>query len=96
MKIQRNNSYYLFLMLLISLTIVLGCGERNKSSINLGKIEGKRPSENNSTHINEANIVAGLHVTHRHEVDASDSEMDQFVSPDWHKELARAFYLAFK
>ena len=57
MKIQRNKSYCLFLMLLVSLTFVFGCGERNKSSILSGTVSHKQPIENNSTHEKETDIA---------------------------------------
>ena len=81
---------------LFVLTIAFGCEGENKSSIHPEKVESKQLMEGNSAHTNEANVVAGLHATYRHEVDSSDSEVTQFVTPVWHKELASAFYLVFK
>jgi hypothetical protein len=74
-------------MLLVSLTFVFGCGERNKSSILSGTVSHKQPIENNSTHEKETDIVL---------VNTSGPGVSLLVSPIWHKELAGALYLVVK
>lgn len=76
--------------------LVFACGGKDKSKIQAERVVKEKQAENDGTHTNEADIVAGLRETRRHEVYASDSEVEQFVSPAWHKELACAFYLVFK
>ena len=95
---QFLRSYFVISLLFTSSMLVFGCGEKVKSSkVQAERVETKQPAGNNSTHVvKEADVIAGLHTTHRHEVNDSDSEESQFVSPAWHKELASAFYLVFK
>jgi len=74
-------------MLLVSLTIVFGCGERNKSSILPGTVNHKQLIENNSTHEKETDIVLD---------NTSGPGVSLLVSPILHKELVGALYLVVK
>jgi hypothetical protein len=74
--------------------LVFGCGNKGESRGQTKKVEGKQLMEGSSAYIKEV-TVACLSETHRHEVNASDSEVVQFLSPVWHKELARAFCFVF-
>ena len=85
-----------FLLLFTFSMMVFGCRDKGESMVQTERVEDKQLMENNSIHTNKADVVAGLHATHRHEVDTSGSEAAQFVSTAWHKELACAFYLVFK
>lgn len=87
MKIQHYKSYCLFLILLVSLAIVFGCGERNKLSILPGTVNHKQLIRNDTTHVKEADVVL---------INTSGPGVSLLVSPIWHKELAGALYLVVK
>ena len=115
MKIQHNKSYYLFLMLFVSLTIVFGCGERDKQRIQTEKFEYKQLQQMEAFdqdlfdqdlllclnydcqgHTDSHELKLCRVSTLSHKAGISSPEKAQYVSPTWHKELSRAFYLVFK
>lgn len=73
---------FVFLLLVTFSMLVFGCGDKGESKIQTERVEGKQLMENNSIHTNEADVVAGLHATHRHEVNTSDSEVAQVFPID--------------
>ena len=87
---------FVFLALLAFSMLSFGGVDSWDSKIQTEKVGGKQIMEENSVHANEVDTVAGLREAYRHEVNTSDSDVVQFVSPVWHEELARVFYLVFK
>ena len=97
-------------MLLVSLTIVFGCGERDKQRIQTEKIEYKQLQQMEAFdqdlfvclnydcqgHTDSHELKLCRVSTLSHKAGISSPEKAQYVSPAWHKELARAFYLVFK
>jgi hypothetical protein len=87
MKKQKFlSSCFVFLLIFTFSMLVFGCGGKDESKIQTKKIEGKQLMEKNSTHASEAEVIR---------VDSSGPDMAMFLSPVWHKELARALYLVF-
>ena len=97
-------------MLLVSLTIVFGCGERDKQRIQTEKIEYKQLQQMEAFdqdlfvclnydcqgHADSYEIKPCSVSMLSHKAGISSPEKAQYVSPTRHKELSRAFYLVFK